>query len=253
MTKRWFAAILGTLAPLVLPAQSTHKFPPDSLENTKVIPHNTPVPQVIGIMRNFSGDLGVRCTYCHVGEEGKPLEAFDFPSDKKRTKLVARQMMLMTAEINRRLDTIPRTGTPVAGARLLATCATCHRGVSRPAPLFTVMTEVATTAGADSALRTYEALHTRYNNRGAYDFGESSLNTAAYRLGQAGKYDEAFAMLKKNEELFPSSSGMSVFRGNITLMRGDTTGAAAAFREAIRRDSTNREARGRLRDIGRQP
>jgi hypothetical protein len=36
-------------------------------------------------------------------------------------------------------------------------------------------------------------------------------------------------------------------------MRGDTTGAAAAFREAIRRDSTNNGARGRLRAIGRQP
>jgi predicted negative regulator of RcsB-dependent stress response len=45
---------------------------------------------------------------------------------------------------------------------------------------------------------------------------------------------------------------MSVFRGNILLRRGDTTAAAAAFREAIRRDSTNAEARGRLRTIGRE-
>src|SRR4051812_29313397 len=42
------------------------KFPPDSLVNTKVIPHNTPVQQVVGIMRNFTGDLGVRCQFCHV-------------------------------------------------------------------------------------------------------------------------------------------------------------------------------------------
>jgi hypothetical protein len=53
--------------------------------------------------------------------------------------------------------------------------------------------------------------------------------------------------------MFPGSSGMSVFRGNILLMRADTNGAAAAFREALRRDSTNAEARGRLRNIGRQP
>ena len=33
----------------------------------------------------------------------------------------------------------------------------------------------------------------------------------------------------------------------------DTNAAAAAFREALRRDSTNAEARGRLRNIGRQP
>jgi len=35
-------------------------------------------------------------------------------------------------------------------------------------------------------------------------------------------------------------------------MRADTTAAAAAFREALRRDPANDEARGRLRDIGRQ-
>ena len=46
---------------------------------------------------------------------------------------------------------------------------------------------------------------------------------------------------------------MEVFRGNIQLMRGDTTTAAAAFRQAVRRDPKNEEALGRLRAIGRQP
>jgi cytochrome c-type biogenesis protein CcmH/NrfG len=36
-------------------------------------------------------------------------------------------------------------------------------------------------------------------------------------------------------------------------MRGDTAAAAAAFREAVRRDSTNQEAKGRLRAIGQRP
>ena len=229
-------------------AQAPGKFPPDSLVNTKVFPHSTPVTQVIGAMRNFAGDLGVRCQFCHVGQEGQPLDKFDFASDEKRTKLVARQMMLMVQEINRRVDTLPRGTNPA----LQVTCATCHRGVSRPAPLFTVMSEIATTSGSDSAVRAYKALRNRYYGRAAYDFGELSLNTAAFRLGRAGKYDEAFALLKLNEEQFPSS-GTSVFRGNISLMRGDTAAAEAAFREALRRDSTNFEARGRLRDIGKQP
>jgi cytochrome c-type biogenesis protein CcmH/NrfG len=46
---------------------------------------------------------------------------------------------------------------------------------------------------------------------------------------------------------------MYVFRGNIELMRGDTTAAAVAFREAVRRDPTNEEAKGRLSAIGRAP
>ena len=46
---------------------------------------------------------------------------------------------------------------------------------------------------------------------------------------------------------------MYVFRGNINLMRADTAAAATAFREAIRLDPANDEARGRLRSIGQQP
>ena len=219
------------------------------------------------MMRNFAGALGVRCQFCHVGQEGQPLAQFDFAKDEKRTKLVARQMMRMVEEINRRLDTLPHdpahehTPPPAApsppsaaAARTpLVTCATCHRGVSRPLPLATLMEQTAASAGADSAIRMYRALRERYYGRDAYDFGEPSLSIAAFRLGRAAKYSEAFALLRVNEELFPNSSGMAVFRGNITLMQGDTNGAAAAFREAIRRDSTNDEAKGRLRQIGRQP
>jgi hypothetical protein len=239
------------LSVLSVPAwsQAPRKFPPDSLVNTKVIPHSTPVPQVLGMMRGFAGDLGVRCQFCHVGEEGQPLDRFDFASDDKRTKLVARQMMLMLQEINRRLDTIPRA----SAAAVPATCGTCHRGVSKPVPLYTVMVDAATAGTADSAVRAYRALRERYYGRDAYDFGEPSLNTAALRLARAGRYDDALALLKLNEELYPRSSGLYVSRGNIYLMRADTTAAAAAFREAVRRDSTNQEARGRLQAIGQRP
>jgi hypothetical protein len=233
----------------VAAAQPSSKFPPDSLVNTKVIPHTTPVIQVIGMMRNFAGDLGVRCQFCHVGEEGKPLEEFDFVSDTKRTKLVARQMMFMLQEINRRLDTIPRQSAPA----VQASCATCHHGVSRPVPLFALMIDAVNAGHADSAAKAYRALRERYYGRDAYDFGETSLNIAAFRVARAGKYDDALSLLKLNEELYPRSSGMYVFRGNILLMRADTTAAAAAFREAVRRDSTNQEARGRLQAIGRRP
>jgi photosynthetic reaction center cytochrome c subunit len=232
-----------------LPAQPPGKWPPDSLINTKVIPRTTPVIQVVGMMRDFAGGLGVRCHYCHVGEEGKPLEQFDFAVDEKRTKLVARQMMRMVQEINGRLDTLPGRTNP----GLAVTCATCHRGAARPVPLNVLMTDAALAAGADSAIRAYRGLHQRYYGRDAYDFGEFSLNSAAFRLARAGKFDDAFALLRLNEELYPGSSGLYVFRGNVFLMRGDTTAAATAFREAVRRDSTNAEARGRLRAIGRQP
>ncbi len=243
-------ALAAMLCPAVLCGQVTGKWPPDSLVNTKVIPHNTPVMQVVGAMRNITQGLGVRCPFCHVGEEGKSLETFDFPSDKKRTKLVARQMMRMVAEINSRLDTIPER----PAAKVEVTCRTCHRGISRPIPLSQLVQETATSAGVDSATKAYRTLRERYLGRDAYDFGESSLNVAAFRLAREGKkYDDALALLQLNEGFFPGSSGMSVFRGNILLMKGDTNGAASAYRQAITRDSTNGEARGRLRDIGLKP
>ncbi len=241
-------ATLLLVTPVSLHAQAG-KFPPDSLVNTEVIPHKTPVQEVIGTMRNFTSDLGVRCPFCHVGEEGKPLSTFDFTKDDKRTKLVARQMMRMVQEINRRVDTLPGLDGPA----LQVTCRTCHRGASRPVPLYALMVDAAQAGGADSAIRAYKTLRERYYGRDAYDFGESSLNIAAFRLGRASRFDDAMALLGLNEELFPGSSGMYVFRGNITLMRGDTAGAATAYREAIRRDTTNNEARGRLRDIGQRP
>lgn len=251
MIPRTALAFLTALAALAsapaLFSQAPAKWPPDSLINVKIIPKNTPVIQVVGMMRNFAGALGVRCQFCHVGQEGMPLAQFDFAKDEKRTKLTARQMMRMVEDINRRVDTLPEHEKMTSHVEV--TCATCHRGVSRPMPLEQLIQETAQTAGADSASRVYRALRERYYGRAAYDFGEPTLNVAAFRLARGGKYDEAFAILRLNEEQFPASSNLATFRGNISLMRGDTTGAVAAFREAVRRDSTNGEAQGRLRQL----
>lgn len=244
----WLLAIVA-LGAAPLGAQVAGKFPPDSLVNVQIIPRTTDVSTVIGMMRNYAGWLGVRCQFCHVGEEGRPLDSFNFSSDEKRTKVVARQMMRMVAEINSRLDTIPGRTAP----GLNVNCMTCHRGVSRPVPLSTLITDMAVTAGADSAIRGYRALRAKYYGGDSYDFRESSLNIAAFRLGRASKFTEAFALLTLNEELFPGSSGMYVFRGNISLMKADTAAAAAAFREAIKRDPGNDEAKGRLQTIGQKP
>lgn len=242
------SALFALNAATVAVAQPSGKWPPDSLVNVHVIPKSTPVPQVVGQMRNFTNALGVRCSYCHVGEESQSLEQYDLPSDARRPKRVAREMMRMVQDINRRLDSLPGgRGSPAA----TVTCATCHRGVARPVPLFTIVTETAVATSADSALREYDALRARYYGRDAYDFSESALNIAAFRTGQRGKPDEALALLRYNERLFPGSSGMYVFRGNIMLMKADTNAAAEAFREAIRRDTSNAEAKGRLRAINR--
>ena len=247
--RRSVLVTLGLLASTsCLAAQTAGKWPPDSLINVQVIPKTTPVIQVVGQMRNIAGALGVRCQFCHVGE-GNALERFDFVSDEKRNKLVARQMMRMVGEVNRRLDTIPQRGTPAVPV----TCNTCHRGISRPIALATVIADATIAVNADSATRMYRALRERYFGRDAYDFSEFSLNSAALRVARANKFNDAFALLTLNEEVHPNRAMMYVFRGNIQLIRGDTGSAVTAFREALRRDSTNFDARSRLRDIRRTP
>jgi hypothetical protein len=229
-------------------AQATGKFPPDSLMNTHIIPRNTAPTQVWGMMRNYAAALGVECTHCHVGRSGSPLAEIDFISDEKRTKLVARQMMRMVTEINRRLDTLPSTPSP-----LVVTCETCHRGVPRPVQLSSLITEALAAGGADSAIRAYRVLRERYLGRGAYDFSEATLNTAAFRGARAGRTDDALRLLALNDSLFPAAFALHISRGNVHLMRGDTTAAAASYREALRRDPGNDEALGRLRTIKRVP
>ena len=243
-------ALLSLVLPVCnLDAQAQGKWPPDSLVNVSFFAKSTPVVQVWGAMRNITAALGVECTFCHVGQQGAELAQIDFTSDQKRNKLVARQMLRMVQEVNRRIDSIPERPTPPVAV----SCATCHRGVSRPVPLVNIITEIASASGADSALRAYRALRQRYYGGDAYDFGEFSLNGAAFRTARAGKIDEAFALLRYNEQLYPNTAALSIIRGNIYLMRADTNSAESAFREAVRRDPKSDEARSRLRDIRRNP
>lgn len=244
------ALVLFALAPAPATAQAAGKFPPDSLVNVQVYAKDTPVRDLINEMRGFSQGLGVRCVYCHVGEDTKPLAEVDFASDEKHPKEVARQMLRMVRDINQRVDTLPRAaGAPAAA---IVTCRTCHRGVSRPIPLATIVTEAATVS-ADSASRAYRQLRGRYYGRDAYDFGEGTLNDAAARLARAGQADRAFQVLALNDSMYPTSAGLAAFRGQLELQRGDTARAVAAYREALRRDPASNEAKRMLQELGQAP
>src|SRR2546422_10045046 len=74
--------------------------------------------------------------YCHVERDGK----FDFASDDKREKRVARQMILLRASINVVLPAIvgkPAGAGPTSvdgqpGAPVRVLCSSCHRGLPIP-------------------------------------------------------------------------------------------------------------------------
>lgn len=126
------ARIIGVFALLALgamPLLAQNTFPPASFKNLQVLPKDATAGVVVGTMKGFANNLGVRCQFCHVGKEGMPLEQFDFVSDEIAQKKTARIMMRLTADINQQLDAaVPRA----AGAEARVTCITCHRGKSTP-------------------------------------------------------------------------------------------------------------------------
>lgn len=120
---------LVALMVVATPVFAQNTFPPASFKNLQVLPKDAPASVVVGTMKGFANNLGVRCQFCHVGKEGLPLEEFDFVSDEIPQKKTARIMMRLTADINKQLDAaVPRA----AGAEARVTCITCHRGKSTP-------------------------------------------------------------------------------------------------------------------------
>jgi hypothetical protein len=232
------------------PARGGGMFVPDSLRNIRVLPRTMTPVEVVATMRNITGALGVRCPYCHVGQEGQPLSQFDFASDEKPTKVAARVMIEMVQSINgQHLTRLERRETP----DVEVTCATCHRGVAVPRPLPDVLLAAVTAGGADSATRAYRALRERYYGRSAYDFGEGTLTVVAGRLARERRFDDAAAMARLNVEFFPRSGGVQAGLGDVLRMRGDTAGAVAAYRQALQVDPSETGARARLRELGVQP
>lgn len=114
---------------LSTPVSAQGKFPPDTFANLQVFPKDASPDVVITAMKNFTRGLGVRCPFCHVGEEGMPLEKFDFVSDTKPEKQTARMMMRMAGEINAQI-TKAMPDAPQKGYQV--TCYTCHKGAQHP-------------------------------------------------------------------------------------------------------------------------
>jgi photosynthetic reaction center cytochrome c subunit len=77
----------------------------------------TPADQLVPAMQFIASALGVECGFCHV--QGKP------ELDDKAPKKTAREMMAMTAMINKN----------AFGGRQQVTCYSCHHGMEHPASI----------------------------------------------------------------------------------------------------------------------
>jgi cytochrome c553 len=99
-------------------------------KNLKILPKNITEQQMDSVMNHFSVSLNVECGFCHVHNAEK--DEWDMASDKKKHKLVAREMMTMTNKIN---DTYFPYGGKAENlsTALTVTCYTCHNGQKEPA------------------------------------------------------------------------------------------------------------------------
>jgi len=242
--------IVISLAIAALSEPALAQFPPRELKNLKVFPKDIPVRALLDTMGSFTRALGVRCTYCHVGEEGQPLSSFDFPSDKKPEKAKAREMLRMVGAINGEyLTKLADRRTP----QISVACATCHRGVAEPRPLQQVVLNAYDVAGADSAEALYRALRTRYYGRAAYDFGEVPLADVGAALRARGKTADALRFYILNTEMTPTSAFAFRQAAEAQLAAGDTAAAIRSFQRALAINPNDRQAKGTLDKLGQKP
>jgi predicted negative regulator of RcsB-dependent stress response len=236
-----FAATLGLVAG---PAAAQI---PDTFKNLRVFPKETPKQDLIDAMKGYTNALGVRCTHCHVGEEGKPLDTYDFASDAKHSKQTARLMMRMASELNTKWISQVQSDRK---EHLRVTCATCHHGQPVPRSIQATLGDVMAGQGAQAAAAKYRELRQEYYGADTFDFTTGPLLQMARQEIGAKKYDNALALLDLAGEYDPKSFMVPLLQGEAHLQAGSKEKAAADYRRALELNPQSDLARKRLTDLG---
>lgn len=175
--------------------------------NLQVLPDTLTGRQMMPIMREIAGGLGVTCIHCHVGDNAADLSTFDFSLDDKETKRVARQMLVMVQNINSEhiARAVAQRDTP--SDALEVTCATCHRGQTRPRFIEDIVAERLEADGMDAAVARYNELKEQYFGGYQYDFRPGPLNSLAETMSRQGRFDEAITFAQMAVDYDPENPG----------------------------------------------
>ena len=175
---------------------------PETPKNISVLPSTAVGRELQRTMFGYTNALGVRCTYCHVGEEGKDFKEFDFPSDAKPAKNKARLMIKMVKNINTQfLQGLHEDNSP----SMQVSCQTCHRGNSTPISLEEQLKKTYDAAGIDSTVRHYRTLREQFYGGFTFNFKEGTLLRLADKIAEdTTKMQDAMAVVRLNIEMYPS-------------------------------------------------
>jgi len=238
-----FAALASARADRIL-AQEKWSWP-EKGKNLQVLPKDFPAERLQAVMKGFTRSLGVRCQYCHVGEEGKPLSTFDFVSDANPNKARAREMYRMLGDINGHLKKIQPSGDK----RVNMWCHTCHAGRPRPMTLGEELEEAQRHGGVAASLRRYRELKERFYGKAGYDFSESALEDFGRELLDAKDAAGAVDVFQANAQAFPGSGDAQESLADGYRAAGKAELARAAYRRAVELDPHNEAAARKLREL----
>jgi tetratricopeptide (TPR) repeat protein len=222
---------------------------PEEFKNLQVLPKDIKKGELVQYMRGFAMGLGVRCQFCHVGEEGKPLDTFDFVTDVKATKKTARVMLRMVQAINN--EHLAKLEGRSAGL-IQVNCVTCHHGQSKPRLLEEVLREVIFKDGITAAIAEYHKLREKYYGGFAYDFSEKVLMSLAEGLSSTGKNDEALEILKLNVKFYPESAFTYFQMAEIHALRNEKALAVENYKKSLELFPNNPPAKKKLEALEKQ-
>ncbi len=224
------AVAAGLLGAVLTGAPSTAQIP-ETFTNLQLLDKDVSRAQIVGIMRDWAGGLGVRCNHCHVGPDN--LQGMDFATDEKATKRTARKMLEMSRTLNR--DLLNDLPVVAEGERhQVVSCYTCHRG--QPTPPRNLRVELGTTyqaQGIDATIERLGQLMDAHGNAGRYDFTPRNLASLGQQLVELGQTDDAIAWLTAMTEIVPGNPDLLAALGLTKVQSGDVEGGREALEEAL--------------------
>lgn len=235
---RWHRLRVIPLAAFTLLSIPASAQIPDEFTNLTLLPGDISKDELVATMRGWAGDLGVRCSHCHLGQS---IEGMDFPSDEREAKRVTREMLILTRSINDDLES--EEGQEV-------TCYTCHHNLANPPRAIGVELAAASKRrGVTGAIERFRDLHKSYYGTGRYDLSARALAGVAQELVEAGQGEDALLMLAFGLEIFPESADVHAGYGHAYVALEQPERARESFEKALELDRRNRSARRGLREL----